>query len=477
MNIPAWIAGMPGRQKTAGKMLAGFFALMLIFTYVSRGIDSFLVPTVSTVRVGEGSLTRMISLRGAVQPSSVVALEVPAGFLVKRVFVKDGNWVAAGDALAELNVDAVEEQLTALHRELESKRLDWELSQLRAELPADDPFHDAQLKLQRSEEDWEQTQSIDGETISRASSNLSRARRELRELRDDSDYEDAEMEAQRQHILELQWALDDAIQKAESNQITATRAIEDAKEGLEKVQRTQDAQSAEKHASEKVQALQGRKVQLSIVQYQEEIQKLEALLESGGKIYASEAGTIMQSNLSPGSITSLGGAFILGEQDQWGVFIGKVGEEDGQNLSIGAQATIRLRDQREIAATISGLTPPTETEEQYIVAARIDAADVLPGITGTMNVQIRGNTSGQLLPLSAIHSDGPNPARGYVFVLREKNTTMGVQTVVEKLPVDILEHDALTAVVNGVFTKEDRIVSASSRSLSPNNRVRLEGFA
>jgi hypothetical protein len=42
---------MPTRQKRTGKILLGFFALMLAFTYISRGVDAYLVAKVSTVSI------------------------------------------------------------------------------------------------------------------------------------------------------------------------------------------------------------------------------------------------------------------------------------------------------------------------------------------------------------------------------------------------------------------------------------------
>lgn len=98
-------------QRTAAKALAAFFALILVFTLVSRASDSFTMARVETDIIKSGVITNRTTLSGTIKPLSEAELYLPEGLTVTEVKVSAGQRVKAGDVIALFNASDAEEQL------------------------------------------------------------------------------------------------------------------------------------------------------------------------------------------------------------------------------------------------------------------------------------------------------------------------------------------------------------------------------
>ena len=77
------------------------------------------------------------------------------------------------------------------------------------------------------------------------------------------------------------------------------------------------------------------------------------------------------------------------------------------------------------------------------------------------------------MPVESIvsFSENGNQAQ-YIFILDEKNTVLGVETVVRRVDVEVIEQNDHYAAVEGPISEEQRIVCSSNRELNEGDRVR-----
>ena len=84
-------------QRTAVRLLAGFFALMLCLTLVSRAAEGVTVARVKTQRPKTGILTQRVDLSGTIEPLGDLDLTLPAGIQVTSIRAQAGpEWAFPG---------------------------------------------------------------------------------------------------------------------------------------------------------------------------------------------------------------------------------------------------------------------------------------------------------------------------------------------------------------------------------------------
>lgn len=106
------------RQRTAARALAGFFALMLLLTLLSRAADGLTVAQVETAQAKTGILTQRVTVDGTIEAQGDLPLTLPGGIQVLRVAVKKGDRVQVGDVLLELDQEGLEASLKKLRNDL-----------------------------------------------------------------------------------------------------------------------------------------------------------------------------------------------------------------------------------------------------------------------------------------------------------------------------------------------------------------------
>ncbi len=486
-------------QKRAGRALIIFFALMLAFTVISRGLDSFTVARVTAAAPSRGTLTHEIKLQGSAEPTGETAVTLPEGFLIKELFIRVGTRVAPGDVVALLDTEYIERKLQILRRELEEQTLANAARQARASAPAQHSevqrnlLQEADNALERAKQDAESLEKAANEAVLRARDELDEAKDDLREARHDrrdmidDGYEDAELDAieaaidaLREDVSAKEWALSQAERAQEDARVKAARGVEDAERGIADAERETEndalariAQQQKDSAEAEAARLENAQGGLTMTEMRERIAALEQLFSDGGRILSVRDGVVTVLNVKAGDVTTGGGAFLLAGQEK-SLFTATGTKKETERLSPGDPVEIELSGRREpIAATVASINAPKETGDGYSVAVELAGEGVPANTPGTLTAVKRQNAESQLLPLTALYSDG-GETRGFVFVLRQRDTTMGMQTVVERLDVEIIDRGKSMAAIEGAFSPDDKVITASSRSLNDGDRVRLE---
>ena len=93
------------------KYLAGFLALIVVCTVVSRATASFTTPMVTTANSKRGSLTYKIDGNGSIETSSEVYYDVEPELKIGKVCVKAGDSVEDGQVLYEYDMKVLEKKI------------------------------------------------------------------------------------------------------------------------------------------------------------------------------------------------------------------------------------------------------------------------------------------------------------------------------------------------------------------------------
>lgn len=475
MNIPQALRQMPQGQRRAGKALLSFLGLMMAFTVLSRGLDAFTIARVAVSAPSYGALTYQVLLQGYTAVGTEAAVTLPAGFPVQELYLREGERIEAGDPVALLDVDAIRQKLKQAQTQLEDARLTAAADRIRTEMPqTNDPLESARLRLERAEQDAKSADKAASAAIARAESDLRLAQRERRKLLDEDDYTDAELSAVQQEVSAAGYAVDDAIRAGEQADKDAQREIQDAQRGVTEAQRQQQAADQTDAAQQESQRLAGGRHALTMEEKQAAVAELQTLLEEEGRITAQQGGIVTGVRIQTGEITAVGGAFLLSGQGGC-VFHAQATKEEAARMAPGDRIELTLSGHSSVVdGQISSIQPPQNPGDTYTITVQLPDVDLPPDQPGTLSAVKRSSQETTLVPLSALYTENSKD-RGYVFVLRERSTTMGSQLAVERLAVDILDRGKAMASVQASFAPDDRIVTASSRFLTDGDRVRVEG--
>lgn len=522
---PAPAPSEGGGQLRAAGRLGSFFLLMLALTLFARGMAGAAMATVTVVHPTQAVVTETLSLTGTVESQQVQVLTLPEGVPVQTLLVTQGQRVTEGDGLVQLDLEALTQALTQAQGEL--AKLELELETLDQEETADDSgLTAAQTSYDRTREDANTAAQEQEKQLARAKKTLREAQDALSSaqtaqnaltdaqaaLRETITQEQADLEALEQQLAEAEDpeiiqalqaqiaaltdqlatdqatletypqqiaeaqsaveaaqdsleaaedALEDAQAAADSMETSNQRSIQDAKEALTAAQDDYaDAQAAAQMQNEMNQA-DAQVLSVTLDQETALVTQLQALVEQEGLVTAPCTGTVRSLTALPGSP---GGEVSLTAESEIHVLI-----LEGNALSeleVGSVLTVSQGDQQ---------------AETQLAALYTDEAGQTTGtayLTGTawqdggaeVSVILSSGAYDLTVPLEAYHQDNQG---GFVYVLSEVETVLGLRYEVRRENVTLLAQDGTQAAVEGILTPESQIVQSSSRFVEAGAQVRI----
>ncbi len=100
-----------------------FLLVMLVMTFVSRGIYAYRLPLVTTDIIKNTTLEHNVKCEGTVQGSHEMPVTVPADVRVLQVYVKKGDTVSIDTPLMQLDKQFLEEYISQLSVSIETDKL------------------------------------------------------------------------------------------------------------------------------------------------------------------------------------------------------------------------------------------------------------------------------------------------------------------------------------------------------------------
>ena len=96
------------QQRTAVRLLSGFFAMMLIFTILSRIATDLTIAKVRTDTVKPGVLVQSYTIPGTLEARDTLDIVLPGNLRISNRMVQAGDCVNAGDEILKLDLDSIQ---------------------------------------------------------------------------------------------------------------------------------------------------------------------------------------------------------------------------------------------------------------------------------------------------------------------------------------------------------------------------------
>ncbi len=271
---------------------------------------------------------------------------------------------------------------------------------------------------------------------------------------DSAEEREAEKEALEQAVAEAKAAYDAAVSSRTDSVRSAVRAIEDAA-------RPQSAEDSTQKQNE-------------IIRQQQDLalNKLLALQTAQGEVKAAVSGVITQILVSTGDFTSDGAAMRMEDTSKGGRIVLSVDKSNEKYVSKGSPVSLKAFGSKDVITdyVVSNVTANEQDSAMLDLTIDLPEGVLEPGIMVDAEIVPKTESYSSIIPLSALHEEQNGY---YVLILQEEQGVLGTQLAVRRLNVQVLDkNDTEAALEEQVLTRDQEIVSSSSRMIQDGSRVR-----
>ena len=475
-NVAALIRQSDPQQLHRFSNIVRFFAVLLVITLIARGTAGATMPVVTLQAPSSGTVSRNVMMNGTISYAGGTPFTLPSGLLVTSVPVQVGQTVKAGDTLATFDEEELKRAVASKQAELQQVEVQ---AAQQAERDSADPYSAqlAQEQLERAYAETQKTYEEGLESVERMRLKRNEAAQDLENARNaplDDTLPKSEAEAQKQANIDAATAV---LEAAEEALYQAEKAAEDANDAaLSAAQSVEDSRNTALHALEKEEEAVADQNELNraaaavsdanAAELQAELDALQALLKEGARYTAPQNGTVIQLNLKVGENSPKVGGLLADEAADYTLSI-PLDKDQAQQITVG---TVLHVSQSKVSgdAAVQSLS---ETDAEGTVTA---TATLPQGgwNAGACNVSATSQSSRQdfVLPSTAIRQDGDG---FFVLAAEEQNTILGLQNVLVRLPVTVLEEGDTTTAVSGALDYDTQVVVSSDKSVQAGDKVRI----
>lgn len=476
------------------KILAGFFALMLLFTFLSRAADSVNVAQVETKTAQNQVITHEVTGTGKVMGTRERAVFTQEGQKVEQVYVKEGQSVKKGDALLKFSVKylkkTIKEKQDAIDV-LQGKINDLISAESVNQQKRNNEFSDAQENYNSAvssgnysvqaaqndvqdkipdEEKFSDSSEFDdpgntddfGNTDdpenSDDSGNTDRTDDEgNKNTSGNGDNSNAQDNSQEKALIDDIRAKEEAVNEA---MLSRRRELQSAEQAI------RDTQIGDASDS----TLENTQAELETAQ--KDLETLQKVLARKGKVKASCDGVIKSLSAVTGSQTGAEAAVVLYETKGTFRFQAEVSKDDLKYIKSGGEVILKGADEKEITgAKVESVKEDSSNENQYILSVQVPEGTLSIGDTAEFTISQDAGPFNVCVPLSALYEEN---GRYYVYVTDTQNTVLGEVLVARKTYVNVKDKNSSTAALeNGDLSSDQKIVTSSDREISSGSRIRL----
>jgi multidrug resistance efflux pump len=541
----------------AMKGLGVFLVVMILFTSLSRTLDTMTIPKVTIIQPEKKVIDKTVSAPGRVVQNKEHAVSTAAGLNVEAVNVSEGQEVKAGDILFTLNREDLNEKKAEIETEIEKLKLG-----IKDKNSSDAVSQtDRDIMNRRSYEDYNNAVDEGNKTVSRAYNDMVDAWNKLEEFRNSSDtstqsdsveaalqatvdekeadieaaskerdritqemHSSIEAEKLRQQVekgeeltQEEIYTIEAAIQNEYSSRIAGAEEIlkkaEEEKMAAENaLAEYQSKKSGEENASKEealtedykskaaayetavdakdkdvlnaqrgiedankpvAQDSSSQSSQMDIDAKKKELEKLEQILADDCQVKAPVDGLVTKVSVTTGNATAEGMSLLMADTTDGTKFVAEITKEQQKQIERKDKATLKFENNEESLKNLTIDMVQAKADNPDIIEVTIllpaDALEI--GKTATLEVEKVSEPYSLCVPIEAVHQE---ENKKYILTVKESSTILGTQLEVERIDVTVLNSNStLAALEEGSVTKEQKIISASSKEVNTGDRVRL----
>lgn len=451
--------------------LAIFLAFMALCTIITKGIYTSGMPLVSIIYPSTTSLSHELRVTGTVRQGLEYGIYTEPGLRVGIVAVRNGDSIAAGEPLFQIDPEDIKNVLR--DRELTLSKL---ASQQRENSQtARRAQQDSQETAERAEQDYNlAVREADG-VIQKKQRELDAAREELAlyqsYLSASSDsvssgdtlqqYERQErLEQLRQTVLACESSLSEAERARDNSIIAAERQWEDARDNAQNTAQSGISSGA-------------ASLSLDIAYQQEELKRLQELLAADGWVYAEEAGRVLEVRVSVGSRTQDTASILYAKDSEERIVEVTFSQEDAQHLAEGAILHMEaLREDGKHLEQDVHLRYMEDRNGRIYGEISVGGQELRIGQTVSLEYRWQSDIYDICVNKEVMYEDDREIT--HVYVVEERDGVMGTEWIVRRVNVSLLDENETMAAISGVgIGRETRIVRTVMGDLEEGKVVRV----
>ena len=449
-------------RKQTFKALCMFFVLMILFTLLSRAASTLTMAEVTVERPGRRALEHFVRQEGTIEVDEVIGVFAKSGLIIDQVNVSSGTTVEVGTPLITIKMGHVRERIAELETRLQI-----------ADLQIADALYNQSLyekrrylEQNRAREDYNHLVTVQDQQVNEAFIAMENAWLALVDFVNQPIYEDEldafnEMERSLRDAYDSAWrAYQSALTAREGQLRSGERQIEDA------------SSPVSQNSAIKIAELERNDIEVTLQSYL-------TLYEAHGVIYSPMDGIItsLDSSVVVGGFTPQTAIMHIADANVGYVFVATISREEQRHVSMGDEVILELvRGDRIKDLYIETITRNPQDDDIMDVLVRVPANDkVRLYDVATMIVAGEARVFSTTIPLAALHKGGHGEP-DFVLVVREENTILGSQMVVDRVAVTVQDknHD-FAAVGDHELTSEQQFVVFSERPVTAGDRVLISG--
>lgn len=477
------------------RILAGFFALMFLFTFLSRAADSVNVAQVEIKTVQNQVITHEVTGTGKVLGTRERAVFTQEGQKVQQVYVQEGQTVKKGDILLKFSEKYLEKTIKEKqdsikvlqgkiddlisaqsvnqqkkNNDLSSAQENYNSAVSSGNYSVQTAQNEAAIARQRlldyyAQRDAQKDNVPDEDKFSDSSEfddpgntdNTGNAADPGNNTSDNTNNSDGQDNSQEQTLIDDVRAKEQAVNDA---MISRSKDVQFAGQAV------RDAQIGDASDS----TLENTQTELETAQ--KELEILQKVLARKGKVKAPCDGVIKSLNAVTGSQTGAEAAIVLYETKGTFRFQTDVSKDDLKYIKTGQTATLKGADDNEIEnAEIESVKEDSNNEDQYILSITVPKGTLSIGDTAEFTISQDAGPFNACVPLSALYEEN---GRYYVYVTDTQNTVLGDVMIARKTYVNVKDKNTSTAALDdGSLSSDQKIVISTDREISNGSRIRL----
>lgn len=444
------------RRKNLLKWFGLFFAVMLLFTFLSRAADSVNVAQIQAKTVQNQVITHRISGTGKMEGTREAAVFAQEGQKVAQVLVQEGQTVKQGQVLLKLLESTIKETL----EEKQDTREELTLKLRDLESQEGVEGQKKSYDLDRARQDLQVAIDNGNINMSNAQREIDIARQKLqvyldsREEFTDHTEDSQEEQALRDEIRAKEEALNQIIMNRNREVMDAERKVQDAK-----------VPDAEDSSAENAQR--------ELTKVQEEIAELNELLEKNGEVTSPVDGVVKSISAGTGSQTTQEAAAVLYETSGELRMTGVISKDDLKYVAVGGRVFLKGSSGVEVEDAVIEAIREDETDpDGRVISVKVPENTLSIGESAEFTITRDDGPYKCCVPLSALYGQA---GQEYVYVLDTRDSVLGEVTVARKVDVVVIEkNETQAALQEGTLSGDQKVVTEADRELEDGSRVRLQ---
>lgn len=297
------------------------------------------------------------------------------------------------------------------------------------------------------------------------------AKKELNELRD------ALTQHERDKVLEPDFSKEDSDYESWK---TESKVLQEAIEGAENAKndaytnRNSDLKKGERAIEDSILQKEYDStlsiVQLDLANLQKELDKYKQIIKQEGMVSAQVRGIATDILVGVGERTPDTAVLRLTDDETPCQFKVTLSKEEKKYVNIGDVVDLKLNNNGDhLEATVDYLAENSGSYELYM---NIHNETAIPGISGTMSLNVQGESHNLCIPVEALYKEDE---RYYVFTVKEKEGILGKELYAEKVSVKVKDqNDRYAALEDGALNQESIVITSSTEEIKRNDIIRYQ---